>query len=99
MYFYQILHACEEAALTKEFLKLCTDSPDLHHTQKIFQEFLKHIKNLQPEISEEWTLFMRHVQNDAGEDYEHVYAKNSHDSQSFGIIAVPWKKILGWHHN
>lgn len=32
MYFYQVLHACDDSVLTEEFLKLYTDSPDLNHT-------------------------------------------------------------------
>ncbi len=95
MYFYEILHACEETVLTEEFLKLCTGSPDLQQTREIFTEFLKNIKSLAPEISDEWTLFMSHVQTKE-ENYEDVYAKNTHDPEKFGIEITPWKEVLGW---
>ena len=95
MYFYEILHACKETVLTEEFLKLCTDSPDLHRTREVFMEFLKNIKSLVPEISDEWTLFMSNVQTKE-ENYEDVYAKNAHAPQKFGIEITPWKEVLGW---
>ena len=88
MYFYEILHSCHEETLTEEFLKLCTGSPDLQRTKAVFTEFLENIKNIQPEISDEWTIFMTLEQI--------VYAGNTHDSERYGIEITPWKEVLGW---
>ncbi|MBR4319716.1 MAG: hypothetical protein IKI37_02700 [Oscillospiraceae bacterium] len=88
MYFYEILHSCHEEALTEAFLKLCTGSPDLQQTKKIFQEFLKNIKAISPERSDEWTIFMTPEQI--------VYAGNLHDSERYGLEITPWKEVLGW---
>lgn len=99
MYFYELLHACNDSALTEEFLKLCQNSPDFNHTREVFTEFLKNIKNLAPELSEEWTLFITKEQDQNGQDYAHVYAKNPHENENFGIEITPWKEVLGWPVN
>jgi len=99
MYFYEVLHACNDSALTEEFLKLCQNSPDLNHTRKVFTQFLKNIKSLEPELSEKWMLFITKEQAQDGQDDIHVYARNPHENENFGIEITPWKEVLGWSIN
>ena len=96
MYFYEILRDCKETVLTEEFLKLCSDSADLAYVKEQFQKFLKTIKNIQPEISDEWTLSMIEVESTDSETYYDVRAKRIHDFIIYGIEVTPWKELLGW---
>ena len=96
MYFYEVLQTCDEKLLTEEFLKLCTNSPDLHRTREVFTEFLKNISSLAPEFSDEWTIFMTPEQDIDGQNYFHVYARNAHDPENFSFMITPWKEVLGW---
>lgn len=96
MHFYEVLELCNEKILTDEFLKLCTDSPDIQHTKEIFISFLKNLKKIEPNISDKMTIFIEQKKGFDGSFYEAVHALRENDSEKYGLEINPWADTLGY---
>lgn len=96
MYFYEVLELCNEKNLTDEFLKLCTDSPDIQHTKEIFISFLKNLKKTEPNISDKMTIFIKQKKGFDGSLYETAHALRENDFEKYGFEINPWADTLGY---
>lgn len=96
MHFYEVLELCNENILTDEFLKLCTDSPDIQHTKEVFISFLKNLKKAKPNISNKMTIFIEQKKDFDGSFYEAVHALRENDPEKYGLEINPWTDTLGY---
>ncbi len=96
MYFFEILRECDEGALTEEFLKLCTDSPDISHTREAFCGFLENLKTMEPSIDDTARLFFEKLEGLDGVPYDDVSARFEGRDEKYSLIAIPWNEVLGY---
>lgn len=95
MYFYEVLKLCNEEKLTHEFLELCETSPDIQRTKDRFISFLTSLKKTEPNISEDWTIFVEQEESVDGSVFYAANALRENDPDTYSLEAAPWADTLG----
>ncbi len=97
MYFYEIIKLSDKKSVVREFLKMCTDSPDIKLTEKRVTKALNTICKMEPNICNDYIICIEKTEDLDDEDiYDHVYALDKNDNEKYGLEINPWMNTIGY---
>lgn len=95
MYFYEVIEQCDTDAAVRFFLELCTNSPDIQHTEQCIRHTIAELKRMQAVKSDSEIIEIERV-SAGNEAYDAVRMHDLADHTQYGLEANPWKATLGY---
>ena len=95
MYFYEVIEKCDIEEVVSCFLKMCTNSPDIEHTEQCIRHAIADINAIEPVKSDSEVIQIERVQTDE-EEYDAVHMFDEASDTKYGLEINPWKYTLGY---